>query len=248
MGNTYLKLANKVGARVGEVQLTSSNFAAAEGIFDEIKNAINDAIAEIYMEGVQWPFAYTEQEDAMIAGTQVYAFPATAVSVDMDTFYLKRDATLGVAGRPLVAVTYDEWNRWVRSNDEEIIANIANTSSVPQRVIRGPNEEYIVTPPPDDTYGVKYSFWAGPTALSAHGDTTLIPIVYDKVILDGAMIYMGFFKDNQEKAAALEAKFKAGIKDMRKTLINPTNSRHVYDLRTAAGRGTRARGARMYSR
>ena len=44
MAYTYLDITNEVLARMNEVALTSSNFAAARGFQVQCKNAVNDAI------------------------------------------------------------------------------------------------------------------------------------------------------------------------------------------------------------
>lgn len=236
--STYLELTNKLIERINEVTLETADFGDAPGIHAFAKQAINDAIREINNEEFQWPFNVQTLTEVLVAdGTQLYSLPSGFKAVDMHTFYLIKDTALDVAGRPLPHKLYDEWNRWYRASDEEIIANISNTTSVPEFVFKTQDDKFGVTPPPSKAYTVKATYWAPPADLSDSTDTTTIPTRFEYLIIEGAMEKMNLFKDNLELARANRSVFLKGIKNMRSQIINVYQ--HVYDLRTSHGMGYR---------
>lgn len=93
----YLDLVNKLCNRLNEVPLTSSNFASADGVYSDFKNAINQAIRDICtQQDVEWPFLWQETTFTTTIGTQQYNKHASAVAIDWDSFYIKKP-TLTIA-------------------------------------------------------------------------------------------------------------------------------------------------------
>ena len=109
MAYNYLGLVNDVNRRINEVELTSSNFSAAIGSYSAIKDAVNSAIRYINQHEFQWPFNHVDQEETIIAGTVRYAFPADCKTLDLNSFRLKRDSTLGNATKRLKILSYGEY-------------------------------------------------------------------------------------------------------------------------------------------
>lgn len=68
-----------------------------------------------------------------------------------------------------------------------------------------------------DTIAVRY--WKVPTALSADGDTPVVPTSYQQVIVDGACAYAYFDSDNFEAARSYLELFESGKSRMRDALL-----------------------------
>ena len=70
-----------------------------------------------------------------------------------------------------------------------------------------------------------------PTELSAHGDTTVFPNIYNSVLLARARYYLHQFKENPQAAAFALEDYKKGMKQMKSNLINP-QPKYMSDDRT----------------
>jgi len=60
-----------------------------------------------------------------------------------------------------------------------------------------------------------------PTALSAHGDTIVLPDQYVPIIQARTRYYVHQFKDNTQQAAFAADDYKKGMRHMKSNLINP---------------------------
>lgn len=224
---------NKVCKRLNEVQLTSTNFASATSVHSTIKDAVNDAIRDINQAEFFWPFNYFLATETLVAGTNQYALPTDYKIVDIDTVYLRRDESVNVIGKSLRYKDFDEWTQKYRSNDDEIIADVAGGSYgqyVPEFFYLTSDDKIGVSPTPTVALTLEYRYWKQPEELSAHSDTTTIPTRFDGVIIDRSMYYMWMFRENYQLAKESDSKFKDSLKNMRTLLIN----KHSYarDRRT----------------
>lgn len=94
MAYNYLTLTNRVLKAFNEVPLTSSDFDDAEGFHADVKDCINDAIYDIYMEeDNEWPFAWAENTENTVLGTQEYTKETTETTIDWDSFRINRPKT-----------------------------------------------------------------------------------------------------------------------------------------------------------
>lgn len=76
---------------MNEVELTSTTFASAVGVYSDFKEAINAAIGDIYQaEDNEWPFNITQGTFDTTAGTIDYTKHTSAVSIDWDSFKIAR--------------------------------------------------------------------------------------------------------------------------------------------------------------
>jgi hypothetical protein len=91
MANTFLALTNRVLKEFNEAVLTSGTFADPAGFHANVKDYVNAAIVDIYLEeNTEWPFAWREQTFDTIIGSQNYDKDATAISVDWDSFRISK--------------------------------------------------------------------------------------------------------------------------------------------------------------
>jgi len=219
MAYDFLGLVNDVNRRLNEVELDSSNFATAVGFYSAAKDAVNAAIRQINYLEYEWPFNHVTQEELLSVDTTRYSYPADAKTIDMDSFRIKRDSTLGNATSRLHILSYEEYlDRFV---DQEY--NGTTDSALPEAVFRTPDMGYGLVPTPDKAYTLVYEYYCLPVDLFTYTDVPSIPEQFRSIIVDGAMIYAYQFRGNTEGSSASEQKFQVGIKQMRSLYINRTD-------------------------
>ena len=217
MAYNYLELVNKINRRLNEVELTSSNFASATGFYSQAKDSINSSIRYINQSQYNWPYNHVMQEDTLTANVLRYGFPFDSKTVDMNTFRIKENSTLGNSTRKLKNLSYEEFlEKYVEFEYDEDNSK----SSFPTFIVRTPSLEYCVVPAPDKAYKLIYEYYRIPVDLEKFDDVPGIPERFDHVIVDGAMHYAYLFRGNTQDALVAKEKFEEGIKDMRSLLIN----------------------------
>lgn len=91
--SNYLQLTNRVLNAFNEVELDSTTFAGTVGFYSEAKNAINQAIFDVYSyENVKWPFLFTTQTITATRGVFKYAAITPNVDTDWDSFAVQRES------------------------------------------------------------------------------------------------------------------------------------------------------------
>ena len=218
MAYNYLSLVNDVALRLNETQLTAGNFDTAKGFYPTIKEAINSSIRHVNQAHFFWPYNHNTEDQNLVAGVSRYSLPYNAKYVDFGSFRVKRDDALGVSrGRRLRQLSYSEYlDTYI---DQEYETDVTR-GAVPERVVRTPDEEFIIVPMPDQAYEIEYEFYMEPVDLEISTDIPTIPERFRHVIVDGAMYYAYMFRDNIEMANLSQSKFENGIKQMRTQLVN----------------------------
>ena len=226
MGSTFLSLVNRVNRKVNEVELTSSNFASADGFYSTAKDAVNDAISRINQDDFTWPFNHQTYNETMVAGTNRYAYQADTKYVDFSSFRIQRDASLNNETSYLKEIDYEEYLQ--RFVDDEY--NTATSiRGIPRLVSQRPDSGYLVYPIPDKAYTLTYEYYKLPVELVAHGDTTTVPSQFDHIIQEGAMVYVYDFRGDTETADRANVRFNEKLNSMRKIYINQDD--YVRDTR-----------------
>lgn len=91
--SNFLQLTNRVLNAFNEVELTSITFATTVGFYSEAKNAVNQAIFDVYSyENVKWPFLYAVQTITATRGTYKYNAINPNVDTDWDSFAIQRES------------------------------------------------------------------------------------------------------------------------------------------------------------
>jgi hypothetical protein len=217
MATTYLELVNAVNRRFNEVELSASNFAGAIGHYGQVKDAVNAALNELYSEQIEWPFLRVQTNQVLTAYQTRYDFPADYKYPDIESFRLRYDDTLGTVAKFLVPISYDHYlqNYSMQESHPDDSFN-----GIPSYCFYGPNAEWGVVPKPNAAYTIDYEYMSQPADLVAHDDEMVVPDAYKYVVLQGAEHYTHMFRDNMEASDRAAERFKKGIKDMRKVLIN----------------------------
>jgi hypothetical protein len=214
----YLNLVNDVAQRLNEVELTSSNFASASGVYGNMKQAVNSSIQFINQDNFQWPFNFVSYEETLVAGTARYAYQSNAKWVDFHTFRIKRDNTLGNDTRKLNQLDYEQYLE--HSVDDEYNTTDTGIRSIPEVVSQAPNREFVLNPVPDKAYTLEYEYYTKAVDLVAFDDEPTLPADFRHIIVDGAMYYCHLFNSDYEAADRMFQKLERGILNMRKNYSN----------------------------
>ena len=226
MAYDFLGLVNDVNRRLNEVELTSSNFSSAKGFYAFAKDAVNASLRHINQEEFEWPFNHVENTEILSAGTVRYSYPYDAKTVNMNSFRIKRDDTLGTETVKLKVLNYEEYLD--KYADIEYNSN-AGVRGVPKFVIRAPSKELLFAPAPDKAYEVVYEYYTIGFDLNLHSDVPNLPEQYRYVIVDGAMYYAYQFRSDFQASSVSMEKFQMGIKNLRSLHINRTE--YIRDTR-----------------
>ena len=220
MAYDFLGLVNDVNGRLNEVPLTTANFATSTGYYTFTKEAINSAIRHINQEEFEWPWNHREEEIVLSAGYSRYPYPLDAKTINMNTFRIKRDATLGNSTVKLKNMSYEEYlDKYV---DNEYNSASSNRN-VPEYIVRTPSRELILVPTPDKAYELVYEYYQLGYDLVLHNDIPTLPESYRNVIVDGAMYYVYQFRSDTQMASLSQQRFADGIKYLRSQHINRTD-------------------------
>ena len=226
MAYNYLGLVNDINRRLNEVELSTANFSTATGFYSFAKDAVNAAISHINQEEFEWPFNHVEETEVLLPGEVRYSMPYDAKTVNMNSFRIKRDDTLGVETVKLKVLNYEEYLD--KYADSEYNSS-TDTRTVPRYVVRAPSRELIFVPAPDKAYEVVYEYYSSGFELNLADDVPTLPEAYRHVINDGAMYYVYFFRSDLQAAQLALKKFEQGIKHLRSININRTE--YVRDTR-----------------
>jgi hypothetical protein len=218
--SNYVTLINKLLVRLNEVSLDTGGdgFDSVRNVQQLAKNAINDSIRSIIQTGEEWPFLKNVYTQTLTAGTRTYNFPADYSSVDWESFYLKKLNTTNNLPKYLPAIDYQNYTQNFRSLDDE--GDTGSGISNPNYVYDTYGSSFGVTPVPNAAYEIEYVYWSVPADLNLYTDNCIIPTRFDYVIIDGAMMIMMRFRSNEQSASVHQNNFEAGIRTMRRVLID----------------------------
>ena len=213
----FLGLVNDINRRLNEVELTSANFASAVGFYSAAKDAVNACLRDINQQEFEWPFNHVTQEEELNPGDVRYFVPRDVKTIDMDSFRIPRDTSLGNETVRLKLISYEDYL-------DKHLDSEYNTSEglrgVPRFVFRSPSLEYGVVPPPDKEYTIVYEYYRSPVSLILNTDVPSVPEDFRYVIVDGAMFHAHNFRGDLQSAQLSQAKFQEGLKAMRTLYIN----------------------------
>ena len=82
-------LTNKILEDVGEPTVT--DVTSTKGIQTVCVNGIQSTLDEMMQKGRRWPFLYTQQSQALTAGTRKYSAPSGFMDLDWESMILKAE-------------------------------------------------------------------------------------------------------------------------------------------------------------
>lgn len=228
MAYNYLGLVNDCNKRLNEVALTTTDFAITTGYYSFVKDAVNTAVRHINQEEFEWPWNHVEETLTLTAGTSRYPFPEDAKTIDMETFRIKRSATLENGTEHLKKLSYEEYlEKYV---DQEYDTDTSNRG-VPRHIVRTPSRELILVPEPDKAYELVYEYYRLGYEMELHDDVPVLPEAYRHIIVAGAMSLVYQFRSDTQMAQMAKQDFENGIKYLRTIHINRTDA--IRDRRVA---------------
>ena len=95
-----------------------------------------------------------------------------------------------------------------------------NRGGVPTRIVRTPDNNYLLFPFPNRSYSIKFDYYTFPSDLTAHDDTTTVPDRFSDVIVTGATAFVFQFRGETDQYQLNMQRFEQGIKNMQSLLAN----------------------------
>jgi hypothetical protein len=211
---TFISLTNELLRRLNEVTIPDEDFTGVRNIQALAKDAVNNAVRFIIQDAQEWPFTLTTYMQTMTTGVREYDLPTGFSSVDWDSFYLKKHASLGNKPMKLDVVSYNEYLKNYRPQDDE------GAEGVPQRIYQTQDGKFGVSPTPDGSYEIEYKYFTFPDTMTTKDDVCIVPDRFSHIIIDGAMMYMMRFRSNEQSASLHRKEFEDGVKMMRRLLLD----------------------------
>jgi len=217
MAYNFLGLVNDVNRRLNEVELTSSNFLNAVGAYSMIKDAVNASIRFVNQHEFEWPYNHVTEEETLTPGIVRYAFPADTKILNMNSFRIKRNDTLGNESKKLSVLSYEEYlEKYV-----DIEYNTStNLRQLPTFVFKAPSTEFGLVNPPDKAYELVYEYYRLPVDLINATDVPTVPEQFRYVLVNGAMHFAYLFRGESTESDMMQSRFEQEIKQMRSLYIN----------------------------
>lgn len=210
----YLQLINAVLREVNEVELTT--LASARGIQSSVSDFINKSQRDIINSEVEWPFTVTSGSITTTAGTAEYTKPATAKTIDFDSFTVQESAT--TAEKKLKYISFEEYIEKLNEADTD---PAGGSQALPQYVYLTPDEKIGLSPVPDlSTYTVRYYYYATHTDMTLATDTPVIPERFHDVIVNRARYYTHMLRSDTQFSQLALKDYNDGLARMRVELIN----------------------------
>lgn len=249
MATTFLSVVNDLLGELGEVKLTSTNFATATNVQASVKEFVNRAYFDLNNPTNKWPWLavaapqnnfYGNKYIETVAGTRWYLLNESATNVNEDYGFIDWEnfslTTEGVSGetepytvRNLPYINLEEWRDHFAESEEKN-KHDSNSYDVPRRVFRSPdNRRFGVSPIPDKVYRIYFFAYQRPTALTNHDDEFALPDQYITVLKARARYYAWQRKENPNQAAIAMQEYESGLKSMKQQEIGQSPDRITDD-------------------
>ena len=171
------------------------------------------------------------QEDEITTTTLAEALDATETEIDLTsstgfdstgTIFIDNEqiSYTGISTNTLTGCTRGANSTTAATHDNATQVAQFDNGGVPRFIVRTLDNNYLLFPFPDKSYTLKYDYFAFPTDLSAHGDTTTIPTRFDPVIIDGATAFVYQYRGETTQYQLNFDRFEQGIKNMQSLLVN----------------------------
>ena len=174
---------------------------------------------------------YIVQEDEITTTTLAEALDASETEIDITsssgfdsagTIFIENEEITytGISTNTLTGCTRGANSTTAATHASGTSVAQFDRGAVPRFIVRTLDNNYLLFPFPNRAYTLKYDYFAFPTDLSAHGDTTTIPARFDPVIIDGATAYVYQYRGETTQYQLNFSRFEQGIKNMQSLLVN----------------------------
>ena len=171
------------------------------------------------------------QEDEIVTTTLAEALDASETEIDLTsstgfsatgTIFVDNEQITytGISTNTLTGCTRGASSTTAATHDNSTAVAQFDNGGIPRFIVRTLDNNYLLFPFPDKSYTLKYDYFAFPTDLSAHGDTTTVPARFDPVIIDGATAFVYQYRGETTQYQLNFERFEQGIKNMQSLLVN----------------------------
>ena len=171
------------------------------------------------------------QEDEIVTTTLAEALDASETEIDLTsstgfdstgTIFIENEEITytGISTNTLTGCTRGANSTTAATHDNGTSVAQFDNGAVPRFIVRTLDNNFLLFPFPNRAYTLKFDYFAFPTDLSAHGDTTTIPARFDPVIIDGATAYVYQYRGETTQYQLNFSRFEQGIKNMQSLLVN----------------------------
>jgi hypothetical protein len=216
----FLGLVNDIANKFNEVELTSSNFDSALGVYSDFKNAVNVALNDISQDPTRWPYTHVTQNLVLTPLQVRYTIPDDVKLINYDTFRIQGDSGFNITTRYLYPIEYEDY--LMHYSDYEYRPE--NYEDVPAVVSHTIGREFVIVPPAKMAYTLSYEAHKIVEPLVLWDDIPVFPIDFKWAIFQGALIYAYDFRGDVEMSQKQELKFKAALDKLRISYNNRTKN------------------------
>jgi len=174
---------------------------------------------------------HVTQEDEIVTTTLAEALDASETEIDLTsstgfdstgTIFIENEEITytGISTNTLTGCTRGANETTAAAHDNGTSVAQFDNGAVPRFIVRTLDNNFLLFPFPNRAYTLKFDYFAFPTDLSAHGDTTTIPARFDPVIIDGATAYVYQYRGETTQYQLNFSRFEQGIKNMQSLLVN----------------------------
>ena len=171
------------------------------------------------------------QEDEIVTTTLAEALDASETEIDLTsstgfdstgTIFIDNEQITytGISTNTLTGCTRGANSTTAATHDNATQVAQFDNGGVPRFIVRTLDNNYLLYPFPDKAYTLKYDYFAFPTDLSAHDDTTTVPARFDPVVVDGATAFVYQYRGETTQYQLNFERFEQGIKNMQSLLVN----------------------------
>ena len=174
----FLTLVQQLQRECGVEGAAISSVTTQTGLYNKLVNWIADADVHIQAMKIDWKFLWSEYSVDTGEGNAEPTVPADLNRWDRDSFYLDYGTAVNKHLR------YMDYKTWRDGRGRGV-----QTNRKPSLVVIKPDNQIILSSPPDDTYVLTADYWKKPTRMAENTDTSNIPVNYERVILTQAKLW-----------------------------------------------------------